>query len=115
MVFAILLAAIAPASASLPDVTYDEAVACSFLGMGIGLSDTHSREEQREIIGLAVRYMQAAKEIGGRTDSEVVDDMAAAGDLIAAEIDGSTNPRQELDARWMACVDNSENLPAAES
>ena len=114
MFIAILLAATAPQSALPETVTYDEAVACAFIGIAYGMRAEHSDDAKREITGLGVRYMEFAKSIGGKSDAEVVADMEPISGNIMARAQATANPLGAIRSQWDVCVERSGLLPTAE-
>ena len=118
MLTAILLAASVPLSTPVPassaDVTYDEAIACAFLGISLGMDNERPREVTREIMAMGVRYIEAAQLIGGKTQTEVVADMGERSGDILAEVQAASNARAEIDRRWSICAERAAMLPAAD-
>jgi hypothetical protein len=100
-------------SPAAPVVTYDEAVACAFLGIGYGLRDEHSEETRNAAVGLGARYMAYAEVVSGKDSDAVVADIGDAASAVVAQITQSAQPFAELRQRYLACEARAADLPPA--
>lgn len=114
--FILALVALSPVPAAAqdaapqPPVTYDEALACTFLATSMIMRDDRSRTQKSASGALVTRYMDYAVRLSGKTQAEVVDDMADLSGGILEEIKASADPGAETEARYGVCETDAARL-----
>lgn len=91
-----------------PPVGYDDAVTCAFIAISLVMRDEMKPAEKKAAGALGSRYMEYAEGLTGKATSEVVADMAIAGDTVIADAKKSAKPLSDLKARYADCASKAK-------
>jgi|GEM_PF-2189654 len=102
---AVLLASpvAAQEAAAPPPVGYDDAVTCAFIAISLVMRDDTKSAEKKAAGALGSRYIEYAESLSDKATSEVVADMAIAGDTVIADAKKSAKRLADLKARYADC------------
>ena len=93
-----------------PAVGYEDALACTFIATSMIIREDRSRDQKAAAGRLVTRYMDHAEKLSGKTQREVVNDMAKLSEQVLDEIEDSAHPRANVEERYLACEANAKLL-----